>query len=169
MNRRTAFLELKQLATEATTVLGIRRAAMIAGCHPSTLRPWLRRPFMLVHAATIDRALPRLRQWHRWVSGYVAETAEIRRLEMEAPSRSHELVDELRRRLKAATAQYTVSYIAHGCEVSERDLLHWLLGRTTRHQYLRMVQALGHLRHMSDWPTMPSAQSAEPDRIAANF
>jgi len=158
VQKRFAFKELQQLAVEASTVLGERRAAMIAGCHPTTLRTWIHRARIQLLATTIRDALPRLRHWHRWISGYVTAQDEIRGLEFDVERSTADVGAELRARILAASVHYSLDYIAQGCEVSDRTLMHWLLGRVTQAHRLNLLRSLGHIRHIAAWPPPPGVR-----------
>jgi len=158
MQRRFAFKELQQLAVEASIVLGERRAAMIAGCHPTTLRTWIHRARIQLLATTIRDALPRLRNWHRWVAGYVQAQEEIRSLEFDLERSTTDLAAELREQVLMASSRFSLDYIAQGCEVSDRILMHWLLGRVTLAHRLNLLRSLGHIRHIASWPPPPGIQ-----------
>jgi len=158
MQKRFAFKELQQLAVEASTVLGARRAAMIAGCHPTTLRTWIHRTRVQLLATTIRDALPRLRNWHWWIAGYVRAQEEIRTLEFDLDRTTADLAAELRDRVFIASKRVSLDYIAQGCEVSDRILMHWLLGRVTLAHRLTLLRSLGHIRHIASWPPPPGVQ-----------
>lgn len=158
MQKRFAFKELQQLAVEASTVLGERRAAMIAGCHPTTLRTWIHRARIQLLATTIRDALPRLRSWHRWITGYVDAQAEIRGLEFDLERSTADIAAELRERILVASNHFSLDYIAQGCEVSDRILMHWLLGRVTLAHRLNLLRSLGQIRHITAWPPPPGVR-----------
>jgi hypothetical protein len=158
MQKRLAFKEIQQLAVEASTVLGERRAAMIAGCHPTTLRSWIHRARIQLLATTIRDSLPRLRNWHRWIAGYVEAQGEIRSLEFDLQRSTADLAAELRERVLIASSRFSLDYIAQGCEVSDRILRHWLLGRVTIAHRLNLLRSLGHMRHMDAWPPPPGVR-----------
>jgi len=158
MEKRLAFKELQQAAVQAATVLGDRRAAMIAGCHPTTLRTWIHRAQIQLLAATIRDTLPRLRNWPRWIAGYLQAQEEIRTLEVDLERTTADLANEVRERVLTASSRYTMDYIAQGCEVSDRILMHWLLGRVTLGHRLNLIRSLGHLRHIAHWPPPPGVR-----------
>lgn len=154
MEKVRAFQELKRLAVEASTVLGEKRAALVAGTDPSTIRSWMIRPTVIVQTATVQVILPRLRHWHIWLPGYLEEQAEVRRVETSLTEIAV-ISEELRQRVASANRSVPLDYLAAGCEVPDRVLMHCLLGMAPAQDQLQMVQALGHIRHLGSWPPPP--------------
>jgi hypothetical protein len=159
-NHYTAHRELKVLLTAALAILSPSRIALGAGCSPSSIEVWLRRPTFQVMARTADETLPRLRSWTDWVNGYQAELDEIRRLEADAMACWENRIEELRVRLEAAASQYSMKQLALGCEIPERRLLLWRLGYIIDLHLDDLARALGHLRHIDGWPAEPNASQA---------
>ncbi|MDF2628576.1 MAG: hypothetical protein K0R39_2407 [Symbiobacteriaceae bacterium] len=159
-NTYTAHRELKALLTEALTVLSPSRVALGAGCTPSSIEVWMRRPSFQVMARTANETLPRLRYWTDWVDGYQAELDEIRRLEADAMACWENRIEELRARLDVAASQFSMKQLALGCEIPERRLLLWRLGHVVDLYLDDLARALGHLRHIDAWPAEPNAPEA---------
>ena len=156
----SAYREMKALLAGAVNKLSPSRIALGAGCSPSSVEVWLRRPSFQVMARTANETLPRLRSWTDWVNGYQAELDEIRRLEADAMACWENRVEELRARLEAAASQYSMKQLALGCEIPERRLLLWRLGHIIDLHLDDLARALGHLRHIDAWPAEPDAQEA---------
>jgi len=159
VDRVGAFRELKRLAVEATTVLGEKRASLVAGTDPSTMRAWMIRSTVIVHASTVQEILPRLQHWHIWLPGYLWEKDEVRRLERSLTD-IEVLSEELRQRVASANQTLPLDYLSAGCEVPDRVLMHCLLGMAPAQDQLQMVQALGHIRHLGSWPPPPVRKRA---------
>lgn len=162
MISRAAFMELKALVLEASTVLGERRAALVAGCNPPSIRSWLARSTCLLHTSTAEEVLPRLRRWHLWLPGYLEEKAEILHLEREVCIGTPELAGELGQRLRRTKESCPWSHIVTGCEVPDRLLMQILLGFAPSQARLQIVQALGHIRHVGAWPQPLASRKRVP-------
>gem|GEM_PF-6938234 len=91
----------------------------------------------------------------RWLPGCFAANVEIGRLTADTTLTTDSMVVELNQRLQKALLAYTPSQVALACEVSLPRLLLWRHGGYLRDHRDEMLQALGHLRHIDGWPTLP--------------
>lgn len=156
--------ELRSLLAAAVGQMSESRAALGAGCHPSCIKPWLRRSDVQLKHRTVNQVLPNLRNWQDWVPGYLAAEAEIRCLEVEGMACWSNRVEELRARLEDAAVKLPIEKVALGCEVPVKLLLFWRLGACFERYTDDLIRALAHLRHIDSWP-MP--EQAEPTKDAA--
>jgi hypothetical protein len=156
MDAFAAHRELKALLTEALTILSPSRIALATGCSLTSIENWMRRPHVHVNVRTTAHVLPRLRNWRDWVAGYVAEQDEIEELEATGMACYENRVEELKARLEAAAERRTLRDLALGCEVSDRRLLLWRVGQCIDLHLDDLARALGHLRHIDDWPADPA-------------